>query len=72
MALNLNSDEQGGHVVRLQGRAEIDRSVGPATNVSAMIEKYDAAILRIGYTPEQFAQGYSVAIRVTPTKLTAF
>ncbi len=72
VALNLNSDESGGHVVRMQGRAEIDQTVGLATNVSAMIEKYAAAIERIGYTPEQFAQGYSVAIRVTPTKLTAF
>ncbi len=56
----------------MQGRAEIDQTVGLATNVSAMLQKYEAAIERIGYTPEQFAQGYSVAIRVTPTKLTAF
>ncbi len=72
VALNLNSDERGGHVVRLQGTAEVDRMIGPATNVPTMIEKYDAAIQRIGYTAEQFAEGYSVAIRVTPTKLTAF
>jgi len=72
VALNLNSDERGGHVVRLQGTAEIDRTVGLATNVQAMIEKYDAAIKRIGYNAEQFAEGYSVAIRITPTKLTAF
>ncbi len=72
VALNFNSDAQGGHVVRLQGRAEIDQAVGPATNVSAMIEKYRNGIQRIGSNPESFASGYSVAIRVTPTKLTAF
>jgi PPOX class probable F420-dependent enzyme len=69
VALNFNSDPQGGHVVRMEGRATIDTSAPLATGVPAMIEKYDAAIQRIGYSAEQFAQGYSVAIRVTPTKV---
>ena len=72
VALNFNSDAQGGHVVRLQGQAEIDAAAPPATGVPAMIEKYRAGIERIGATPEQFAQGYSVAIRITPTRVTAF
>lgn len=72
VALNCNSDPQGGHVVRLQGRAEIDASAPLATGVPAMIEKYAASIKRIGYTPEEFAQGYSVAIRITPSRVTAF
>jgi PPOX class probable F420-dependent enzyme len=72
VALNLNSDAQGGHVVRIQGRAIVDQAAPPATGVPAMIEKYAAAIQRIGYSPDQFAQGYSVAVRVTPTKLGAF
>ena len=72
VALNFNSDPQGGHVVRMEGRAEIDESVGLATDVPAMIEKYREGITRIGSKPEDFAQGYSVAIRVTPTKVTGF
>ncbi len=56
----------------MQGRAEIDTSAGLATSVAAMIEKYRESIKRIGYTPESFAEGYSVAIRITPTRVTAF
>lgn len=72
VALNLNSDFRGNDVVRLQGRAVIDTSTGPATNVPPMIEKYREGIRRIGDTPEGFANEYSVAIRVTPTRVTAF
>lgn len=72
VALNLNSDIRGNDVVRLQGRAVIDTSTGLATTVPAMIEKYREGIRRIGDTPEGFANGYSVAIRVTPTRVTAF
>ncbi len=72
VALNFNSNPQGGHVARLQGRAEIDRNTGVATDVPAMIEKYRESIKRIGTTPDGFAQEYSVAIRVTPTRVTAF
>ena len=72
VALNFNSNPQGGHVARMQGRAEIDRNTGLATDVPAMIEKYRESIKRIGTTPDGFAEGYSVAIRITPTRVTAF
>jgi PPOX class probable F420-dependent enzyme len=72
VALNFNSDPRGNHVVRMSGLAEIDGSVGPATGVPAMIEKYREGIRRIGSTPEEFAAEYSVAIRVRPTRVTGF
>ena len=72
VALNFNSDPQANHVVRLQGRAAIDPDSPLATGVPAMIEKYRAGISRIGATPEQFAQGYSVAIHITPIRVSAF
>jgi len=72
VALNFNSDPQGNHVVRLQGRATIDPNAPPAIDVPAMIEKYREGIKRIGATPEQFSQGYSVAIHITPTRVSAF
>jgi PPOX class probable F420-dependent enzyme len=53
--LNLNSDAHGGAVVRTAGAAEI-------------VEKYRAAIARIGYDPEGFARDYSVPIRVIPER----
>jgi hypothetical protein len=33
------------------------------------MEKYSSGIAGLGATPEQFAQEYSVPIRVTPTGL---
>jgi PPOX class probable F420-dependent enzyme len=72
VALNFNSDPQGNHVVRLQGRATIDPNSPPAIDVPAMIEKYREGIKRIGATPEQFSQGYSVAIHITLTRVNAF
>ncbi|HVX30256.1 MAG TPA: TIGR03667 family PPOX class F420-dependent oxidoreductase [Nitrolancea sp.] len=72
IALNFNSDPQGDHVVRLSGRAIIDVNAPKATDVEGMMDKYRDGIKRIGTTPEQFARGYSVAIRITPTKVTAF
>lgn len=72
VALNFNSDPQGNQVVRMSGRATIDASAPKATGVPGMLEKYRDSIKRIGTTPEQFAAGYSVAIQITPVKVTAF
>jgi len=72
VALNFNSDPQANQVVRMSGRATIDASAPKATGVPGMLEKYRESIKRLGTTPEQFAQGYPVAIRITPVKVTAF
>lgn len=72
VALNLNSDPQGGTVTRLEGNAEIDKDAPLATVVQPFVAKYAAAIQRIGMDPETFAREYSVAIRVTPTRVSAF
>ena len=66
--LNLNSDAHGGAVVRTEGAAEIVEDFPPATEVGEYLEKYRAAIARIGYDPEGFARDYSVPIRVTPER----
>ena len=72
VALNFNSDPAGNHVVRLRGRATIDPNSPKAADVPGMVEKYRESIKRLGTTPEQFAQGYSVAIHITPTRVNAF
>lgn len=69
VSLNFNSDEYGSNVVRFEGEARIDDTAPPATGVAPMIEKYDAAIQRLGTTPEGFAAAFSVPVRVTPQKL---
>lgn len=68
VALNLNSNPHGGDVVRIEGAAEIAGDAPPATEIGEYVEKYRAAIARIGFDPGSFARAYSVAIRITPTR----
>jgi PPOX class probable F420-dependent enzyme len=66
--LNLNSNVQGGDVVRVEGTAEIVEDAPPATGVPEYVEKYRDAIARIGFDPDGFARAFSVALQVTPTR----
>ncbi len=66
--LNLNSNAHGREVVQVEGTAEIAEDAPPATEVGEYVEKYRAAIARIGFDPNGFARVYSVAFRVTPTR----
>jgi PPOX class probable F420-dependent enzyme len=68
VGLNLNSNAQGGAVVRVEGMAKIVEVASPATEVPEYVEKYRDAIARIGFDPEGFARAFSVALRVTPTR----
>jgi PPOX class probable F420-dependent enzyme len=72
VALNFNGDADGGNIVVFTGEAREDPSAPPADQVEEYLAKYRAPIAGIGMTPEYFARGYSVAIRVTPTKLRGF
>ena len=68
VALNFNSTATGGDVIWFEGRAEIAADEPPATANAAYVEKYRAAIDRIGMDPERFAAAYSTAIRVRLTR----
>ena len=68
VCLNLNSNAQGGDVVRVEGRAEIVEEAPLATGVPEYVEKDRDAIARIGFDPENFARAFSLALRVTPTR----
>ncbi len=67
VALNLEGDSLGDNIIVISGEARIDADAPPAHQVPAYAEKYRPGIARIGMTPEQFSQAYSVAIRVRPT-----
>ena len=69
VSFNLDSDGRGGDIVVITGQARIDTSAPPAHRVAAYAAKYAESIKGIGLTPEQFAQAYSVPIRLTPEKL---
>ncbi len=62
--LNLNSNTHGGDVVRVDGATAIIEDAPPATEIPEYVEKYRAAMARIGFDPE----GFAVPLRVTPTR----
>jgi PPOX class probable F420-dependent enzyme len=72
VALNFNTTATGGDVVVFTGEAQVDPAAPPAHLMPEYLAKYLAPIADIGMTPESFAKGYSVAIRVTPTKVRGF
>jgi PPOX class probable F420-dependent enzyme len=66
VSLNLDSDE-GSDVVTVEGEARVVD--GPrSTDHMDYQKKYAKHIKQIGYTSEQFADAYSVVIRVKPTR----
>jgi PPOX class probable F420-dependent enzyme len=69
--LNFNSTQTGGDVVRFRGRAKVVPEEPPAHENADYVRKYVNQISRLGWTPEQFAEQYSVAIRITPERLFA-
>jgi len=54
--------------VRVEGIADVVEDALPATEVPEYVEKYRAAMARIGFDPEGFTRAYSVPLRVTPTR----
>jgi PPOX class probable F420-dependent enzyme len=64
VSLNFAGDGGGGDIVVLSGRATIEPDAQPAHRVPAYVEKYGWGFARLGVTPEQFADRYSVPIRI--------
>jgi PPOX class probable F420-dependent enzyme len=69
VALNLDGDGQGGDIIVFTGEAELAGDAPPANQVAEYVEKYQAGFTRIKMTAEQFAQSFSVALRVTPANI---
>ena len=72
VSVNLNSNERGGEVVILWGKATIEAETPSADQHPVYLEKYREGITRIGMTPESFAATYSVVVRVRLTRVKAF
>src|SRR4051812_47309883 len=66
VALHFNSDPAATKVGVILGTAQIEASAPPATDVPAYVAKYRAPAAQLGWTPEQFAADYPVALRITP------
>ena len=69
VALNFDSDKQGGDVIVLEGEARIEPDAASCDAVPAYMSKYGRRIQHIGYSAESFARAYSVAIRVRPHRV---
>lgn len=69
VALHFDGNSAGGDIVVLTGEAIITAGAAPPDQNEAYLAKYAAGIKRINHTPAQFANNYSVAIRVTPNRL---
>ena len=72
MALNFNTDEDGGDVGVLIGEARLLQEAPPLARLQAYLKKYAAGIQDIGLTPETMQAEYSAVILVTPTALRGF
>ena len=66
---HLRGTEGGDDVVIVEGAAEIPEGQAPADQVPGYIDKYRDRIREYGWTPESFAEDYSVPLRISPTRL---
>lgn len=71
VALNLNSTDDGGQVVTVEGTATLEDGP-PSTTLPAYQAKYQALIAEYGWTAESFARDYPQRIVVTPTRLRSY
>jgi PPOX class probable F420-dependent enzyme len=73
VSLHLDSSSRGDSVVILTGSAAVDDTAPPLSKNRAYVTKYRAEIERIGIgNPAKMAKQYSVAVRITPTKVRGF
>jgi PPOX class probable F420-dependent enzyme len=69
VTLHLDGNGQGGDVVVVTGDASVDEGAPKASEVPEYVEKYAGFISRNGWSPESFADDYSVPVRVRATRL---
>ena len=69
VSLHFDSDGRGGDIVVFTGEAELDKTAPPADQIREYVAKYSDGFKRIGMSKEEFAQTYSIAIRVLPDKV---
>lgn len=66
VALNFNTDADGGDVGVLIGEAHVAQEPIPPARIKAYLRKYREGIKSIGMTPESLQEAFRVAILVTP------
>ena len=69
VSLHPVGDPDAEDAVTVEGTAVPDPSAPKADDIPAYITKYLGLIDGFGWTPASFAADYSVAVRVTPTRI---
>ncbi|HLW02008.1 MAG TPA: TIGR03667 family PPOX class F420-dependent oxidoreductase [Ktedonobacterales bacterium] len=69
VALHFDGNGKGGDIIIITGEARISQNDPPADQLPIYVEKYRDFIARSFGAPEAFAAKYSVALRITPTKI---
>ena len=64
--LHLNTDPEGGDVVRIVGTATIRARQAPAYEIPAYVRKYRELMRGYEWTPKVFSDKYRIPIRVRP------
>ncbi len=72
VSFHLDGDGHGGEVVVIEGTATIDREHPAADQVAEYLDRYRGYMNAYGWTPEWFANRYSVAIRVSVDNVRAW
>jgi PPOX class probable F420-dependent enzyme len=67
VALNLNSDADGGDVAIFQAEADLTRTTASEAEFSAYVAKYEEGMRKIGLTQEVLVSGNHV-VRLTPVR----
>jgi PPOX class probable F420-dependent enzyme len=72
VALNFNTDEEGGHVAVLIGEAQVLDEPPEANRVKDYLKKYGKGIKSLDMTVAEFTEAYTVPILVTPQAIRGF
>jgi PPOX class probable F420-dependent enzyme len=71
VTLNLNSDDHGGSILVVHGKAQVE--TGKPSEAPGYLDKYGARYAALGFTtPAAFDAEYSVRIRVVPERSWGF
>jgi len=68
VTVHFNSTADGGDIVVISGRAEPVPGAPPPSQFPGLLDKYAAAISRMGQTPQWYDDEYGVALRITPER----
>ncbi|MGO8951691.1 MAG: TIGR03667 family PPOX class F420-dependent oxidoreductase [Ktedonobacterales bacterium] len=69
VSLNFDGNGQGGNIIVITGEARLAPAEPPADHHNDYTEKYRDLIAHEFGTPANFAAKYSVALRITPSKV---